>query len=391
MRPSAEPSERAATLMSDFAERTGLTSGQPPRRYLWTDAFAVCNLLGLARIQGDAALETLALKLVDQVHHVLGRHRADDPRSGWLSGLEAPEAELHPTRGGLRIGKPLRERRAEEPYDERTEWDRDGQYFHYLTRWMHALDQAARHTGRAQLNTWARELAEVAHVRFTRGPAGARRMVWKLSVDLTRPLVPSMGQHDPIDGLVTCRQLLATAARLPGAPRAPELAAAIEDFGALTDAMELTTGDPLGLGGLLTDAWRVAELVSARAWDGGALLERLLDAAHDGLRLYARFEEWREPASRRLAFRELGLALGLEALQALTRREREDPALTRPALRTRLDALAEWDGLGPQLRDFWLEPENRRSPPWAEHRDINDVMLATCLAPEGYLHPPPMR
>jgi hypothetical protein len=133
------------------------------------------------------------------VHHVLGRHRADDAlRRGWLSGLGEAEGELHPTRGGLRIGKRLPERPPDAPFDERLEWDRDGQYFHYLTRWMHALDQVARWTREARFNTWARELAEVAHRSFTYGPPGrsGRRMVWKMSIDLAAAR-PSMGQHDP--------------------------------------------------------------------------------------------------------------------------------------------------------------------------------------------------
>jgi hypothetical protein len=74
-------------LMADFSSRTGLVGERPPTRYLWTDAFAVCNLLGLAQLTGDAADRALALRLVDQVHHTLGRHRADDPREGWISGL----------------------------------------------------------------------------------------------------------------------------------------------------------------------------------------------------------------------------------------------------------------------------------------------------------------
>ena len=40
----------AVALMMNFAERSGLDSGQAGRRYLWTDAFAVCNFPGLARI-----------------------------------------------------------------------------------------------------------------------------------------------------------------------------------------------------------------------------------------------------------------------------------------------------------------------------------------------------
>jgi len=71
----------------------------------------------------------------------IGRHRADDPRRG-LDQRARRGGRL----GGLRIGKPLPERGAGEPVDERLEWDRDGQYFHYLTKWMHALDQVARAT-----------------------------------------------------------------------------------------------------------------------------------------------------------------------------------------------------------------------------------------------------
>jgi hypothetical protein len=95
---------------------------------------------GPGHLPGEPHYGELALRLVDQVHHVLGRHRPEDPRTGWISGLPEAEGEAHPTRGGLRIGKPLPERSAEGPFDERLEWDRDGQYFHYLTKWMHALE-----------------------------------------------------------------------------------------------------------------------------------------------------------------------------------------------------------------------------------------------------------
>ena len=109
--------ERAAELMTRFADRTGVTSDRPPRRYLWTDAFAVCNLLRLSSVTGEGRYSEVALRLVDQVHHVLGRHRADDARRGWISGLDARDGEAHPTRGGLRIGKPLAERAPGERVD----------------------------------------------------------------------------------------------------------------------------------------------------------------------------------------------------------------------------------------------------------------------------------
>ena len=196
-------------LMKDFAERTGLVGERAPTRYLWTDAFAVCNFLELEQRTGDKTYRALTLRLVDQVHQVLGRHRADDPREGWISGLNEEEGKRHPAKGGLRIGKALGERRPDEPVDERLEWDRDGQYFHYLTKWMHALARVGRVTGDPRYVRWAMELAETAVERFSCGPpsGGQTRMVWKMSIDLSRPLVDAQGQHDPLDGLVTCLEL----------------------------------------------------------------------------------------------------------------------------------------------------------------------------------------
>lgn len=390
LRPSGRELEEAGELMLRFAERTGLGSARPPQRYLWTDAFAVCNLLALSRGAGGERYRRLALELVDQVHHVLGRHRPDDPRRGWISGLDEPEGERHPTRGGLRIGKPLPERPAGAPFDEGLEWDRDGQYFHYLTRWMHALDQTARGAREARFNTWARELAEVAHRSFTAGSPGARRMVWKMSIDLSRPLVPSMGQHDPLDGYVTCIQLRTTAAALPGAPREPRLDEAVADFADLVGGRSLATADPLGLGGLLMDAGRVAQLMGEGAFADGELLEALLAAALAGLAHHAGQDELRQPASRRLAFRELGLAIGIAALAGIEEEVRaRGPGFPGAArVRARIEALAPYTALGSAIGSFWRDPAPRRTRAWAEHGDINDVMLATCLVPEGVLFLP---
>ena len=41
--------------------------------------------------------------------------------------------------------------------------------------------------------------------------------------------------------------------------------------------------------------------------------------------------------------------------------------------------------LAENIETFWLEPANRESGTWQEHRDINMVMLATSLAPDGFL------
>src|SRR5204863_8709141 len=114
----------------------------------------------------------------------------------------------HPTAGGLRIGKPLKERAAAEPVNEHLEWDSDGQYFHYLTKWMHALSQAAFITGDPAYARWVVELAEAAFEGFGR-KTGSDEIVgiyWKMSTDLSRPLVSTSGLHDILDGFITFRQ-----------------------------------------------------------------------------------------------------------------------------------------------------------------------------------------
>jgi hypothetical protein len=373
----ADPRTRQAReLMLAFASATGLNGAErPPVRYLWTDAFAVCNFLALGETE-------LALRLVDQVHGTLGRrdpgHGGGD---GWLGGLDDRQAAEHPTRGGLRIGKKLQERAEGEPFDERLEWDRDGQYFHYLTKWMHALDQVARSTRQARFNVWARELAEVAFRAFTYVPggvfSGGRRMYWKMSVDLSRPLVSSMGHHDPLDGYVTCRQLRWTAAHLGTAETGPSLMNEIDEFATMIP-FDLATDDPLGLGGLLTDAWRVEQLRRAGAVYGRELRDRLLEAALDGLDSLGQGDWPRTPAAYRLAFRELGLAIGLAAIPLMA-------AMNATEADPRLKRLRPFAPLRDQIEAFWLRPENRTETTWLEHRNINEVMLATSLAPDGYL------
>jgi hypothetical protein len=385
--PTPRAIEEAGAIMTRFAERTGLTSDLPQKRYLWTDAFGVCNFLGLGQVTGEERYTNLALQLVDEVHHVLGTFRADDARGGWLSGLSRQEGESHPTRGGLRIGKELPERGVADPFDEQLEWERDGQYFHYLTKWMHALDQVSRWTRQPQFNTWARELAEVSHHAFTFATRSGRRMVWKMSTDLSRPLVPSMGHHDPLDGLITCVQLQTTKSLFSGAPDEPSLKAAETDFVRLIEGQDWATADSLGLGGLLMDASRVVQLMRLGAFDEGNLLEALLAAALSGLSYYERRNDLKAPASRRLAFRELGLAIGLAAVELIEEElEREDRLVGRRAgARELLQRLTPYATLGSRIESFWLDPMHREARSWSEHRDINEVMLATRLVPAGFL------
>jgi hypothetical protein len=357
----------AVDLLDRFADRTGVTSSDPPRRYLWTDAFAVMTDLGLYERTGDSRFRSRALELIDRVHRVLGRHRDDDRREGWLSGLDDAEAERHPTLGGLRIGKERPERGRHDPFDPQEEWERDGQYFHYLTRWMQALDRAARTTGDLRYARWSRELCETAVRSFGRHdtPFGRPALVWKMSIDLSRPLVPSTGQHDPLDGHVTARQLEATRHALGDDPEAPTLTAIAEQLRDMIDVRGLATTDPLGIGGLLLD---LAHLDQVDPDD--PLNADLLSSARAGLVIGPRRLGLAGPAETRLAFREFGLSIGLAAVE------------------DRFPALADFVPLRETIESFWRSPEAQDSRSWRAHEDIDAVMLAASLVPRGVVELP---
>lgn len=377
--------------MTDFAHRTGLMSPgeNRSRRYLWTDAFALCNYLALFQLTGDKKYVDLAMRLVEQVHAVLGRHRLENARRGPLSGLDERESARHPTAGGLRIGKKLPERAPGEPEDEQLEWDRDGQYYHYLTKWMHALCRMGSVTKSPECIRWAAELAERSNTAFIyQGADGSKRMYWKMSIDLSRPQVRSMGHHDPLDGLITTMQV-GTLCRRISASRCPDLAAGRADLAEMCRSVDWATTDPLGLGTLLADALRLAQLRSlAEPSPLPGLLPDMLGAAVLGLAIFAKDDSLQHPAAFRLAFRELGLAIGLQALTRLETYLDRNPEIFGSGsvpVASLFSNLRQYQPLREQILHFWLNRDNHQFSSWTEHEDINSVMLATCLVPGGFL------
>jgi hypothetical protein len=373
-------------IMNKFAHQTGISSGKTPRRYLWTDAFAVCNFLELYHRTNEKMFKQLSLRLVDQVHHVLGRHREDDPRIGWISGFGDQKGEKHPTKGGLRIGKELNEREPGESLNRRLEWMRDGQYYHYLTRWMHALNRVNQITGNPTFNRWAIELAKTAHAAFTYllPYSKGKSMYWKMSIDLSRPLIYSMGQLDPIDGFVTYNQLQAMSSE---DTEGLDLLAEIADMANICEGKEWITDDSLSIGGLLCNSYEVAKLVFNGYWKRTSLILDLLRASHVGLKAYLKGKPMQLSADYRLAFRELGLSLGLHAVERLGELISEKPKLfvKEEGLHSLIENVLQYIPLIQKIEGFWLELTNRQSYSWIEHLDINMVMLATTLVPEGYL------
>ncbi|MHC1628115.1 MAG: hypothetical protein ACXQTI_04705 [Candidatus Nezhaarchaeales archaeon] len=373
----------AKRIMEDFARLTGLLSNERQERYLWTDAFAIFNFIGLYVLTREEDFRKLALLLVDRVHHVLGKHRGDDGRSGWISGLSDDEAEDHPTIGGLRIGKRLPERRPDEPYDPILEWERDGQYYHYLTKWMLALCRVYQAVNDLRYLRWSVELAKTIHKAFvyTSDVDGRKHIYWKMSIDLSRPLVPQEGQHDALDGLATYAELqLAvqnTQANLPSLNT--ELLDVLE-MCKERDWSDWVTDDPLGIGELLCTSYRLAKLTLKGMEKLAPLINPVLEASYVSLRACLPKDFIYLPASSRLAFRELGLAIGLHAIEKLKNMSEK---LAIP--QSLLEGILKFMPLANRIEEFWLNPKNQEANSWLMHRNINMVMLATSLIPNGYL------
>ena len=128
-------------------------------RYLWTDAHGLCNLLTLYHVTGDTSYINQSEQLIADVYRILGRKK------------------------GLRIG--------EEP-------DRDGQYFHYLTKWIYALNEFGKI--KPEYHEKAVQLVKDIHPHFFKKGRG---VIWKMMEDLSSPYPGyGLGGLDFYDGYV---------------------------------------------------------------------------------------------------------------------------------------------------------------------------------------------
>lgn len=293
----------AQEIMDGFAKRTGIeeSEGDSHQRYLWTDAFAVQSFFGLSHVLNEELYYNHALKLIDQVHVVLGRHRPDDERKGWISGLPEEKGKQHPTIGGLRIGKRLPERGKNDYPDERLEWERDGQYFHYLSRWCQALLNSFQETKENNYALWAAELLEAGE-SFVDSVNGKTRMYWKMNIDLSYPVVTHMGAHDPLEGLIC-----AESAKEAILDKADALDQFIRNMNILCSGQSWATTDSLGIGGLLLNTCRAFALNNASDLPESVRPKKLWSESIVSLESY--YSHIYEPLlspERRLPFRECG-------------------------------------------------------------------------------------
>ena len=227
-------------------------------RYLWTDAFGVVLLVSLYRALGEQRWIDEAEGLVADVERVLGRSR------------------------GIRIG--------EEP-------DRNGQYFHYLTMWLFALQRLGTIDGRYRRR--AIELVREVHEPFVVPRVGIH---WKMREDLSRPYPGfGFGALDAFDAYVSYRLI-----------DEQELAPEIAEVRELIDASwrTLVITQDLGIGMMLWMTHFFPDEDWARAQRARCV--GMLD------RMWIEPEGYfcREPglSGTRFAFTNYGVAIGLQAV-----------------------------------------------------------------------------
>jgi hypothetical protein len=260
---------------------------------------------------------------------------------------------------------------------------------------MHALSGVSRTINDPLYLRWALKLAQTAHQGFTYTTSeGARRMYWKMSIDLSHPHVQFMGQQDPLDGYITYNELQAATRNFRNSPDLLNINPEIQDMAQICRGMSWVTDDPLGIGGLLSDSLKIAQLkIKSPTSDEMTdtkyekLLQNMLESALIGLKSYSQRNPQNFPAEYRLAFREMGLSIGIKGVEYLynilesNKNQFEQYNIHQHIIKALLDYMP----LAFSLESFWLKDENRKSNTWTEHREINMVMLATSLAPGGFL------
>lgn len=304
-------------------------------RYLWTDAFGVVNFVTLFRETGFARYLVLAKRLAKTVHDVLGKTR--DGKE-WLRGA----SEQRPLDGGLRIGKAS----ASGP-------DGDGQYHHYLTLWMFALNCLSLACADPALNDLAIQLAKAIHPHFVfRERSGDIRMVWKVSMDMQTVLVPTEGHLDAATGYVIYRLLQETAEK--HGRQKQLLGSEVEDYSRMMEheGKMSPSGDALDLG---MGLW-ICQLRRNDNW-AADWAEKALQVARRILHEEAGLMN--RSFYQRLAFREFGACLGISCYGG------DD------YLNSRVAAIIE----------YW---ESRSHDDPDDHlRPISEVMCAAALIPGG--------
>ena len=81
------------------------------------------------------------------------------------------------------------------------------------------------------------------------------------------------------------------------------------------------------------------------------------------------------------------MSIGLHAIEKLPGLIKQAPRsfIMLNRLHSQTENLMRYTPLSNMIEAYWLDDANRQAAGWMGHRDINMVMLATSLAPDGYL------
>ncbi len=196
-----------------------------------------------------------------------------------------------------------------------------------------------------------------------------------------------MGQHDALDGLITYLQCMATAVDDPGMSSNLNLGMEISEAMGMCEDKNWFTDDALGIGGLLTNAFKMTQLIIHSNLQITDILSTLLYSAKGGVDAFSLADTLNFPAEYRLAFRELGLSIGLHTIEKMVQMIQQHPEHfpEQQSLISQLIDLSPHLSLIKKIEMFWMTTTNQQSDTWIEHIDINSVMLATSLEPDGYL------
>lgn len=124
-------------------------------------------------------------------------------------------------------------------------------------------------------------------------------------------------------------------------------------------------------------------MADARIATCEVLLDKLLEVSLTGTKMFAEDFQAKEPADRRLAFREIGLSMGLTVIKRISLSTEGDSDKSGAST---LEQLLKFDYLREEIELFWMNEKHQQSRTYKEHQDINDVMLSTTLLPDGLLH-----
>ena len=129
---------------------------------------------------------------------------------------------------------------------------------------------------------------------------------------------PSISGTKSEDGFITYHQLHMSVHEYSEKSGYPDLSEEITDMAAIMKGKSWVTDDSLGIGGLLCDAYKVALMIARGYFEQSDLLKTILVSSLVGLESLVRMDPLQLPIEYRLAFRELGLSIGLRAVQRLS-------------------------------------------------------------------------